>query len=147
MPNPSLFRPDVVAVDLSRFIKELAEKVESPATAQAAAEAMEREFTIVAKGAMGGDLKLSGLHAGPTVIKAESSGGEAELQIRNITLTDKGRRRATRAKARGRALATPFGPRASVAGSTTQGKDVLDRGSESTFAAGIKAAMSQLERR
>ena len=91
---------------------------------------------------MGGNLTLSGLRSGPSVIKADSSSGRAEVVLQNTTLADKGRRRSTRAKARGRALATPFGPRASVAGSTTTGKQFIDRGSDDAFDAGIEAAMS-----
>ena len=40
------------------------------------------------------------------------------------TLADKGRRRAVPAKAEGRPLRTPWGPRMSVRGSTTAGHNI-----------------------
>ena len=132
--------------DLTQYVRELGKRVESKSVADAAAEAMEESITSAARKAMGGNLTLSGLRAGPSVIKADSSSGRAEVTLQNTTLADKGRRRASPARARGRALATPFGPRMSVKGSTTRGKEFIEHGSDDAFDAGIDAAMSVIGR-
>jgi hypothetical protein len=92
--------------------------------------------------AIGGDLRMSGSDAGAARIEPSTSAGEASVEMSGATyaLADKGRRRSRPARARrGHALATPWGPRVSVRGSTWAGFDITDRTARKAITAGVKA--------
>jgi len=132
-----------VAVDLTQYVERIEKRIESPAVTQAASEAMAEEVTTAVKVALGGDLAMSGMRGGRARIDPKVRPHQAVVSVSGaaFTLIDKGRRRAVRAKAAPRSgLATPWGPRASVKGSTTAGQHVLDRVASKAFSAGAEAA-------
>ena len=117
------------AAALARYAEELIEQLDDLDTRRggdAAVKVMRQATAAV----IGGDLAMSGLKGGPARIEAKPGRNRVVVEMSGgaYTLADKGRRRAVPAKARpGSALATPFGPRLSVRGSTTAGAHITDR--------------------
>ena len=136
-------------VDLSRYVKELGEVVKDRGVLEAAAEAMAEEMKTATARYIGGDLRMSNFRGAAVEFRTETRSGEVTVEIAGGTygLADKGRRQARRAWARrGSALATPWGPRASVRGSTTTGFNITDKHSDDAFDAGIRAVVAELDR-
>lgn len=132
-----------MAVDLTQHLERIERRIDSPAVTSAAADAMAVEVEAATRAALGGDLTMSGLRGGRARIEATTRPHQAVVTASGaaFTLADKGRRRAVRAKAKPRsAIATPWGPRASVNGSTTAGKDILGTAAARAFDAGATAA-------
>jgi hypothetical protein len=121
----------VASSSLARYALDLVEKLDDIDTRRAADAAVKVMHDATAR-VIGGDLRMSGLdHGGAARIESKRSGRNqvvVTMSGASYTLADKGRRRAVPARARrGSALATPFGPRASVRGSTSRGHDITDR--------------------
>ena len=93
---------------------------------------------------LGGDLTMSGVAVAVT-IEPTSRSGEAAVAVGGAYgLADGGRRRSPR-RIRGRpALRTPWGPRASVRGSTSPGFAITTSYADDAFAAGRVAALDQV---
>lgn len=121
-------------------VDELTRKVETSG-APAAAEAMASTLSDVAAQYMGGDLALSGTKRGAAVITPDERGGAAIVRTGGVYgLADGGRRVVRPALApRRSALTTPWGPRASVSGSTWAGFGITDRARGDVFEAGRRA--------
>jgi hypothetical protein len=117
----------------------LTERVTSSATTTATAVAMADALTDIAAGYLGGDLTMSGV--GSAVIDPATADGAAVVRTGGVYgLADGGRRAVRRATApRRSALATPWGPRASVAGSTWAGFHITDRARGDVLEAGRQA--------
>ena len=118
------------AAALARYAEELVEQLDDLDTRKAgdAAVKVMRQATAAV---IGGDLTMSGLKRGGAArIEAKPGRNRVTIELSGgaYTLADKGRRRAVAATARpGSALATPFGPRMAVRGSTTAGAHITDR--------------------
>lgn len=122
-------------------LAEEAEKaVTSPKVQEAAAKAMEKGMTVGTRVALHGGLNLSGFRGAPIAFEADYTGGTGKVTLPlkggTYALADKGRRRARRViRPKGRkrkgqrrpTLATPWGPRVSVKGSTSPGFGLTDR--------------------
>jgi hypothetical protein len=140
---------------------EAVEAVTSPKVQQAAAEAMEKAMSEGTRTIIGGgDLRLSGWRGAPMSFDADYTAGSGVVRLPlkggTYALADEGRKRARKKirpkgrKRRGQrrpTLATPYGPRVSVKGSTWSGfhltdrlaPKVLDEAEEAAVAAGLKA--------
>ena len=121
-------RPDVVSARaLARYAKDLVDDLDDIDTRRAADEAAKVMKQATAR-VLGGDLSMSGLRGGGRArIETKGTGRNrvvVSMSGAAYTLADKGRRRAVPAKAKGRPLSTPWGPRMSVRGSTTRGHDI-----------------------
>ena len=137
-----------MAVNLSKYVKELEQKIEDPKLLKAGAEAMAESMRKATARYIGGDLRMHNFRGGPPTFKTENAKGLATLEIGGGTyaLADKGRRQAKRAFARGRALDTPWGPKASVKGSTWGGFNITERHSAEALDDGIRAIIFELDR-
>lgn len=121
--------------------KALERRATGPATMSAAADAMGEALLDVAARALGGDVTMSGTGRAVTV-EPQSTDGVATVRAGGAYgLADAGRHRERRATRRGRrgGLATPWGPRASVAGSTWAGLRIGDRAGRDVYDAGRQA--------
>jgi hypothetical protein len=122
--------------NLTKYADIAEQRLTDPTVAAAAASAMVEQVGV--------DLRMS--RAGKLIIGPESSSGRAAVAVGGAyRLADQGRRRVVRAYARpGSALATPWGPRASVAGSTTKGFAITDEAHASAFKAGRQAGVDSI---
>lgn len=148
--GPRASHPDhVVAVNLTKYLKELEERIEDPALLKAGAEAMAESMKKATARYIGADLRMSNFRGGPPTFKTENAKGQATLEIGGGTyaLADTGRRQAKRAYARrGSALDTPWGPRASVRGSTWGGFHITERHAPEALDDGIRAIIYELDK-
>jgi hypothetical protein len=130
--------------NLTKYADIAEQRLTDPTVAAAAASAMVEQVRSVASRHVGVDLRMS--RAGKLIIGPESSSGRAAVAVGGAyRLADQGRRRVVRAYARpGSALATPWGPRASVAGSTTKGFAITDEAHASAFKAGRQAGVDSI---
>lgn len=137
-----------MAVNLSKYVEELAERIEDPALLKAGAEAMAESMKRATARYLGSDLRMHNFRGPAPTFKTENAKGEATLEIGGGTyaLADGGRRQAKRAYARGRALSTPWGPRASVKGSTWGGFHITERHAPEALDDGIRAITFELDR-
>jgi hypothetical protein len=97
--------------------------------------------------AIGSDLRLSGFRGGAASFEPKGTSGQAEVTISGAayTLADKGRRRArARILAKSEALRTPWGPRRSVRGSTSRGKNITGRAAPKAMEAGKRAIVDAI---
>ena len=114
---------------LARYAKDLVDDLDNVDTRRAADAAVKVMRDATAR-VIGGDLAMSGLRGGRARIESKGTGRNVVVVTMSggaYTLADKGRRRAVPAKAKGRPLSTPWGPRMSVRGSTTRGHDITGR--------------------
>lgn len=143
-------QPDLnVAVNLSKYVEELAERIEDPALLKAGAEAMAESMKHATARYLGSDLRMHNFRGDAPTFKTETKTGAATVEIGGGTyaLADKGRRQAKRAyPRRGRALDTPWGPRASVKGSTWDGFNITERHAPEALDDGIRAIVFELDR-
>jgi hypothetical protein len=148
-----------VPVNLSRYVAELRKEIEDPALLQFGADAMAETMQRATARFIGGDLRMSNFPGAAPTFKTTTKGGAATLEIGGGTyaLADRGRRQATparaghrRGKARGggrrRALRTPWGPRASVQGSTWSGFHITDRYADIALDDGKRAIIAALDK-
>ena len=129
-----------MSVNLTASLERLAQQLNSTALARTGADAGVEVMRQATAGYLGGKLSMSGLVGGeaefdtsrtrPSHVSIIGVGG-------TFALADHGRQRRVEAHARrGSALNTPWGPRASAAGSTWAGFGITDRhGSEALQAA------------
>jgi hypothetical protein len=117
----------------------LTERVTGAATMAAAATAMADALTDAAVARMGGDLTLG--RAGTARIDGSGESGVAHVTTGGAyRLADTGRAGSARAYARPwSALATPWGPRANVAGSAWGGFGITAAARDTVLAAGRQA--------
>lgn len=135
--------------DLTKPLEDLQRRLVSPVVTQQGAKAMADVMRKATASAIGPDLRLSHFRGGPVQIEAKGTIGVATTTISGAAyaLADKGRRRARRRiYPRGHALATPFGPRASVKGSTARGHNITERASPQAYEAGKKAILDAVKR-
>lgn len=143
-------RPDrqPVAVDLSHYVTELAQRIESPALARVGADAMAESMRRAVARHLGGDLSFSGLpSAGRADPQPTAAAGVAEIELRGgaFALADRGRRQVRRARARANsALSTPWGPRESARGSRWSGWNLVDQAGQVAMRDGMQAMVDAL---
>lgn len=142
LPDPN------VAVNLSKYVTELAERIEDPALLKAGAEAMAESMKRATARYLGSDLRMHNFRGDAPTFKTETKTGAATVEIGGGTyaLADGGRRQAKRAyPRRGRALSTPWGPRASAKGSTWGGFHITERHAPEALDDGIRAIIFALD--
>jgi hypothetical protein len=131
-------------VDLAGHLERLTRRVEDQQFPRAA-ERMAETLSDGARSAMGGDLTFSG-GAGTVRIEGEAERGRVVVTVSGAyALADKGRRSAVSAKATGRGLRTPFGPRRSVKGSTWGGFGITSRYGRQALRAGVDGVVDEVE--
>lgn len=138
-----------MAVNLTRYLKELEDQIEDPRLLKVAAEAMAESMRKATARYIGGDLRMSNFRGDAPTFKTETKTGAATVEIGGGTyaLADTGRRQAKRAyPRRRRALSTPWGPRASVRGSTWGGFHITERHAPDALDDGIRAIVFELDR-
>jgi hypothetical protein len=136
-------------VDLLKPLDELTKRVESPTVTRAAAEAMADELKQATAQRIGADLSLSRMPGSRARFTATSRKGVAEVTPSGSawTIANKGRRTVRAATGtNGRPLRTPFGPRMSVKGSTSQGSNILQASRSKVFDAGKDATIKAVRR-
>lgn len=134
-----------MSVDLTRRLDRLVRRVENQVHT-AAADAMAEAFRDGVARKLGGDLTFSG-GAGTVRVKGEAERGRITVNVGGAYgLADQGRRRAVQARAgKGRALATPFGPRRSVRGSVWRGFGITRQYGRRAIGAGVDALMDDVD--
>lgn len=113
-----------MAESLGETLDDVVERATSAATMQSAADAMSDALLYELMAILGADLRMSHFPAGPVRPRPEGVEATATVTVGGSVwgLATGGRRRPFGARARpGSALDTPWGPRASVEGSTSPG--------------------------
>lgn len=123
-------------VDLTGHLDRLVQRVENQVHVEAA-DVMAESLRRGAASAMGGDLTFSG-GAGTARVTGKAERGRVVVEVGGAyALADKGRRSPVPARARGRGLRTPFGPRKAVKGSTWSGFGITARHGREALRAGV----------
>lgn len=131
---------------LEAKLEEIAERATSSSTTTAAAQAMADALESAISAKIGG-LTMSRFAGGPVRLEPSGAEGRAELGVSGATwtLADAGRRRVTGARARrGSGLRTPWGPRASVKGSTSAGFGIGASAGPDVMRAGVEAVRAKV---
>ena len=136
-------------VDLLAPLDALTRRIESPSVTRAAAEAMADELKRATAQRIGADLALSRMPGSRARFTPTSRKGVAEVTPSGSawTIANKGRRTVRGATGTSeRPLRTPFGPRMSVKGSTSKGKNILGSARADVFDAGKDATVKAVRR-
>lgn len=135
--------------DIGKYIDRIEDRIRSGRHIDAAADAMADALSKAAARYIGGDLRMSGVRGGGSARIEPGATSGLSISVRSggvYGLADSGRRRAVAAEAApGSALATPFGPRRRVKGSTWGGFHITERHAREAFAEGIGAYMDALD--
>ena len=132
---------------LARYARDLVDDLDAVDTRRAADAAVKAMRDATAR-VLGGDLSMSGLRGSSARIESKGTGRNVVVVTMSggaYTLADKGRRRAVPAKARGRPLSTPYGPRMSVRGSTTRGADITGKAGPKALETAAEQIVRDLE--
>lgn len=136
-------------VDLLAPLDKLTKRVESPTVTRAAATAMADTLQRATAQRIGSDLSLSRLPGSRARFTPSARTGVAEVTPTGAawTIANRGRRTVHAATGtNGRPLRTPYGPRMSVRGSTSPGKNILGAARASVFDAGKDATIEAVRR-
>jgi hypothetical protein len=136
----------MVSIDLTRYVDDAEQRINDTQVADAAATAMADTLTIATASYLGPGLTFSG-GAGTATITPRSVQGRASVATGGAYgLANHGRSAVVTAHAAaGSALVTPWGPRASVKGSTWGGFGITAAHSAEAFEAGTDAAVAALD--
>jgi hypothetical protein len=133
--------------DLTRYIDRIEERVRQGPHIDSAVAAMTESLANAARAHLGGDLTMSGTGQEAIIEPGRADGHQLTVRTGGVyALADTGRRRAVDAEAApGEALATPFGPRRRVRGSTWPGFGITERHGRDALQEGIRAFMRDLQ--
>lgn len=137
----------MAGIDLTRHIDRIENEVRSGRQIDAAARAMADSLRDATARYLGGDLTMSGTGESATVEVGDQSATRLSVRTGGVYgLADGGRRRAVEAEAEtGKALATPWGPKQRVKGSTWAGFGITAAHGREALRDGIAAYMDNLE--
>lgn len=136
-----------MSADLTSHVEAAGKAARDPALIRAAADAMADELGRITERYLGSDLRMSGSSAGAAEFTGTARGESATVSTSGVYgLADGGRKKIVRAYARrGGALATPWGPRGTVAGSLWPGFGITEQGAPEVFEAGSRAVVDGIQ--
>ena len=138
-----------MSVDLTAPLERLAQQLSKVDLARTGADAGVEVMRQATAGYLGGKLTMSGLRGGEADFDTSATRPD-QVSIVGVgatfALADQGRQRSVEAHARrGSALATPWGPRASAAGSTWAGFGITQRHGSEALKAAADAIVNGIE--